>query len=296
MTTWLVLGTAVLLALLGLSERVFASSRNRTLAGLLAPLMLILFAALTAIAGGRPFAWQSSLALAGLCALLLVMRSAAAERLLAWLASPAWQRTALISAGFALILWGGALPVPPSSKDDELDWRRLAQQAMAHLRPARAAVARTDHGREIELLAMPPHALPPDALAAMEKEMAKEWGLAMRIIRTSPPDARADCHGWTFADGRWWILGADVEIILQDNGYQLVSDPRPGDLVVYRQAPTVITHTGVVVAAEDSVPLVESKWCWLGTYLHSVEDHPYGGRPSYYRSSRAGHRLTIISK
>jgi hypothetical protein len=132
-------------------------------------------------------------------------------------------------------------------------------------------------------------------LEAMEAEMAEEWGRALRLIRTSPPDRRSDCHGWIFADGRWWILGADVDAILQDNGYQPVAEPGVGDLVVYRRG-ALITHSGVVSATANGRPaLVESKWSWLGTYLHAPEVHPYGGNPAYFRSARAGHRLTLAT-
>src|SRR5262249_42732473 len=127
-------------------------------------------------------------------------------------------------------------------------------------------------------------------------EMAQDWGVSLLLIRTRSPDGRADCHGWVFGDGCWWILGIDVEAILQDNGYEPVAEPAAGDLVVYRHPSGPITHTGVVFAtARAGSVLVESKWAWLGTYLHALDAHPYGGRPSYHRSSRAGHRLAGLS-
>ena len=143
--------------------------------------------------------------------------------------------------------------------------------------------------------ALPECALLPTMLREMEAEVAQDWGPSLRLIRTSPPDGRSDCHGWVFTGGLWWVLGADVEAILEDNGYRPAPEPAPGVLVVYRDDQGQITHTGLVHAAPQGVPvLVESKWCWLGTYLHTPDGHPYGGRPAYYRSARAGHQLTLL--
>jgi hypothetical protein len=143
---------------------------------------------------------------------------------------------------------------------------------------------------------MPDSALPPTMLREMEAEVAQDWGPSLRLLRTSPPDGRSDCHGWVLTGGRWWVLGTDVEAILEDNGYSPVLEPGPGDLVVYRGDQAQVTHTGLVHAtARDGPVLVESKWCWLGTYLHAPDGHPYGGRPTYYRSTRAGHELTMPS-
>ena len=153
----------------------------------------------------------------------------------------------------------------------------------------------TDRGRRIHLFTMPSAALPREMLDGMESEMAQEWGASMRVIRSSAPDPRSDCHGWIFAKGRWWVLGQDVEVILQDNGYSMTADPSAGDLVVYRHEATPITHTGVVYAVgKGRQILVESKWAWLGTYIHPVESQPYGGHPTFYRSARSGHRLKIV--
>jgi hypothetical protein len=128
----------------------------------------------------------------------------------------------------------------------------------------------------------------------MEGEMAREWGLSLQLIRTSLPDSKSDCHGWVFVEGYWWILGADVEAILEDNGYQPVTEPIAGDLVVYRDRSGLITHSGVVFAASPGkAVLVESKWSWLGSHLHYLDSHPYGGYPAFYRSQRHGHSLTL---
>jgi hypothetical protein len=157
-------------------------------------------------------------------------------------------------------------------------------------------IARTDKGRRVRLFANPEFVLPPSTLALMEDDLARETDLSLRVIRQAAPDADSDCHGWIFADGRWWIVGEDVPIILEDNGYTPVTEPKAGDLVIYRYGARLITHSGIVVSASDRGRiLIESKWAWLGTYLHGPEAHPYGGSPHYYRSPRPGHRLAIES-
>jgi hypothetical protein len=70
-----------------------------------------------------------------------------------------------------------------------------------------------------------------------------------------------------------------------------VTDPRPGDLAIYRDSKE-ISHTGIVRAIVNGMPpLVEGKWGWMGVFLHPVGDSIYGGKYTYYRSPREGHLL-----
>jgi hypothetical protein len=134
-------------------------------------------------------------------------------------------------------------------------------------------------------------------LKEMERGMTEEWAPGLRLIRTGPADRRSDCHGWVFADSKWWVLGRDLETILADNEYCVVDNPVGGDLVVYWDRGSEVTHSGIVDAvAPNGRVLIESKWAWLGTHLHYPDDHPYGGLPKYYRSPRAGHCLTFATE
>lgn len=115
------------------------------------------------------------------------------------------------------------------------------------------------------------------------------------LICRSAADETTNCHGWVFAAGRFWVGGLQVETILKENGYAEVSDPRPGDLAVYR-AEAEATHTAVVRYATPGMPvLVEGKWGWMGVYLHPVERSPYGTNFLYYRSPRPSHTLAGIA-
>lgn len=288
------------LGLLGLAGRAVPSRLARDLAGLLVIPALLAAAAVTASLGWpRPF-WLPPLVLAGVCGLFLAARSPllrrARWRLLTRAAAPSVQWGGLLLAGLALFVWGacqaGSDPAPSGEAD--LPDQAERGRAMASLRAVAAPVARTDRGRRVRLLAIPEAVLTPAMVRAMEAKMAQEWGPSLRLLRTGPPDGRSDCHGWVFTAGRFWILGVDVELILQDNGYRRVMEPREGDLVVYRGDRGRITHSGVVFAAHGGGPvLVESKWAWLGTYLHAHDAQPYGGYPAYYRSDRAGHGLLL---
>jgi hypothetical protein len=94
-----------------------------------------------------------------------------------------------------------------------------------------------------------------------------------------------------FTGGRYWLSDKDVEQILTDNDYQPVSQPRVGDVVVYREG-TRISHTAVVrTVAADGLVLVEGKWGWMGTFLHPPGGSCYGLQFAYYRGPRESHLL-----
>ena len=85
-----------------------------------------------------------------------------------------------------------------------------------------------------------------------------------------------------------------MDLILHDNGYGLVSVPRPGDLAVYRNSAGDIAHAGVVRGhGDDGLTLVESKWGCLGRFIHPADTHSYPDTTcSYYRTARPhGHLL-----
>jgi hypothetical protein len=115
------------------------------------------------------------------------------------------------------------------------------------------------------------------------------------LICLAPPGVDHNCHGWVFTDGRYWVNSVEVEPILQDNGYALVYQPRPGDLIVYRNHDKKVVHTGVVRAADDLGVLIESKWDKRGRYIHTPDNQDYAVHFEYYRSPRSGHILHGIT-
>ena len=163
------------------------------------------------------------------------------------------------------------------------------------LKPA-AFQARTDGGRQINLWTLPPNIASAEDMQEMEINTVRQGDLAEKQIRTGPPSEDYNCHGWVFAAGSFWVRGCDVPAILEDNGYLLVCEPEVGDIIVYHDKSDTVTHSGVVRAVtEEGTVLVESKWGWLGRFLHMPQDTFYGDHWAYYHTDRPGHRLAGVS-
>ena len=160
--------------------------------------------------------------------------------------------------------------------------------------PLRDAEVRavTDRGTVVPLrVASMPRG--PDALAVMEEKLFRSTPCRDQLIRRRPPDDVSNCHGWVFTGGRFWLSSEGVDLILAENGYAVVTDPRPGDLGVYRdpgQGPAA--HSSVVRYVAPGMPvLVEGKWGCGPVYLHPFDQSVFGPTCVYYRSERSGHML-----
>lgn len=151
-------------------------------------------------------------------------------------------------------------------------------------------VAVTDLGRQIELFRYDASESP----ETLGNLLVDQEALTQKVIRIAGPDAACNCHGWVFTGGRYGVASEDVDKVLPDNGYQVVGDPREGDVVIYRDDLDRVRHTGLVrFVGTDGLVLVESKWGPLGIYLHSPTDQPYGRFFYFYRSSRPTHELSM---
>lgn len=176
---------------------------------------------------------------------------------------------------------------------------RATDSAMAELElaqgiipsaPSQRAKAVTDRGSTI-VVKEPTTVEGQERLSAAEERVLFNAGLSNQVMRRGPSDTRSNCHGWVFAGGKFLVSGEEVDVILRENGYQAVTEPRAGDVVVYRQG-SAVTHTAVVrYLAEGQPVLVESKWGTLGIFLHPVEKSVYGTEFTFYRSPRTGHLL-----
>jgi hypothetical protein len=282
------------LAFVGLLARWAAGWHRRALAAV----VLTLGGAATAAAawGLPPASWQAPALLACTCGLLLVLGSAVAGRVFALLLGV----LRLPRLPWAVLLTGG--PVLALVWAERIDrqaplWLPDAKYEAAHraveLLPARPSAACTDAGRPLHRY-RPAQPATPAELHAGEAFTLEAWEFSEHAIRTAPADDESNCHGWVFGGGTCWIQGADVFLILQDNGYEPVSDPQPGDLIVYRDAGAgrVITHSGIVRTAGHGSPvLIESKMGRGGRFLHEPGAMHYGTIHEYYRSERAGHQL-----
>jgi hypothetical protein len=255
----------------------------------LAPALLALAAlgAGAAATGRLSLLGWPALALAGV---LLLFKLARSDRLANFVAAvftrarrPRWQWAALAlgcpatAALFALGPPRQGLELPP-------------------LRGLPFGTAVTDLGHDVPVGEVG-GGLSPDAISrtAVVRELRERW-LADRVIQTAPADWSYNCHGWVFAAGRYVLADDVVPLILHDNGYRPVVRPAVGDLVVYRDEHSAVCHTAQVWAVgEGDQVLVESKWAWLGRYLHAPGATPYGQDWGYYRSPRSGHELRFSS-
>ncbi len=206
------------------------------------------------------------------------------------------------------VVWGGLLVLFPVSSvclTYGLDRAAVVGEDWIPLPLDHAHVdsvaAVTDAGRDIEVFNYALHELA-DAidqvqwLREQEESYLASGSWKWQVIRVGNPDLTSNCHGWVFTGGKFAIHSCDVDSILADNHYVRASQPQPGDVVVYRDEQGQVVHSGVVRFVSGNGPVVvESKWGPLGRYLHPPECQPWGGQFSYYRSSRGGHQLRIVT-
>lgn len=102
-----------------------------------------------------------------------------------------------------------------------------------------------------------------------------------------------DCVGMVFAARRTWVDTDQLPMILDDDGYQPLKSserPEPGDIVLYKNQRSEITHAGVVLEVKPVVKIADwdvkilSKWGGDGEYVHSPSDVPtsYGNSWEYW--------------
>ena len=63
---------------------------------------------------------------------------------------------------------------------------------------------------------------------------------------------KSNCHGLTFLDGDYWLLGSQVDRILDDNDWVIIKEAKakPGDVAVYRDWKGRIVHTAKVTGRD----------------------------------------------
>jgi hypothetical protein len=204
---------------------------------------------------------------------------------------PAVQAVALLIGGIVLI--GGSLAQYSAEEEARIEEDMAWLREIGAVPPLRSEVdlsAETDLGETITLKA-PVSFRPTDEMVRSERRLLEGMGFGDRLLRLGPASDVCNCHGWVFTGGKYWIGPEEVEKILSQNGYQPVSDPRPGDVVIYYAA-NMISHTAVVRSVRPSEGvLVEGKWGWTGVFLHRVDNSCYGKQFTYFRAPRAGHVL-----
>jgi hypothetical protein len=94
---------------------------------------------------------------------------------------------------------------------------------------------------------------------------------------------KSNCHGYTFLAGDYWLMGPQIEQVLNDNDWAPLHERRVrrGDVAVYRNLKGAIVHTARVVGRDDDGHiLVNSKNGFddlmTGVHVGNV-DLPAGG-------------------
>jgi len=251
----------------------------------------------TAVALGLPRGvWLASVLLAGVTGVLQFLRLPVVGQacaLLKPLQRPRLQSALLLVASpVVAVLWACSL-------NQALDAATLMGEDDFYLpypttaKQIHSPQTTTDRGYPVTLYAVTPEdELPVDTLLERENAYISKPSLAHRLVRTAPPDLRSNCHGWTFAGGRYWVEGKDVERILEDNGYRPTTSPRVGDVIIYRDGQGRINHSGVAVACTaGGVTLIESKWAGGSRFIHPPEAQWFSADWTYHHSTRPGHRL-----
>ena len=152
--------------------------------------------------------------------------------------------------------------------------------------------AMTDEGTDVPLYHLAVERSQFDIYASQSEEKFSNFGNA--LIRRKEADMMANCHGWVFTAGRFLLKGNDVDRILCDNHYFVVSVPKPRDIVIYRNEAGAILHTALVQGVlSDGTVITESKWGVDQRFLHLPTDQPYSQLFKYYRTDRPTHLIHI---
>jgi hypothetical protein len=261
-------------------------------------LMAVSVSAVAAVLGQSPAIWAPPLGMVGVCVGFWVLRSGGVRQaggiVARVLCSPRTSSVCLLAGGPVLAGWWAAASLAPDPCELPLEHPLHAlADGPRNLAEVKPSPAQTDRGRSVTVSSRVPRKHIDADFLAKQSEVIRRWGFHEQIITVRDCDQDCNCHGWVFTGGRYWIAGGQVAGILEDNGYEEVMEPRPGDLVVYRDDKGDITHTGLVRCAGGDGPLlIESKWGGLGRFLHPPEVHCYApDEPRYYRSPRQGHIL-----
>jgi hypothetical protein len=198
---------------------------------------------------------------------------------------------ALLLVGAPIIAFGLGRYINSLTQSPDLNlFEDEASRPLGDMRPTyRYAV--TDRGRFINVYTTVLAIEDPDGAKLNKYEERIQRSGVFRILPVSKPELATNCHGWVFLGAGYCLLGQDIDAILEDNAYEKVAQPRHGDLIVYRNGPANIVHTGLVRFADEGMVLVESKWGVLGRYLHPPENQPYSQEWFFCRSPRLSHLL-----
>lgn len=81
----------------------------------------------------------------------------------------------------------------------------------------------------------------------------------MDAFRLQNGDSRlkCDCHGLSFADGKYWVDNDQVNTILSGDNYKTTNAPQAGDVAVFRDANGNVVHSTTVTGVDDKGKVTE---------------------------------------
>lgn len=288
---------ATLLGLVGLLLGPVGRGRGRAVTTALAAGWLLGLPAALAL-HLAPVWWLPPLALASAACGLAALRAPWVERLglaaLGLVRHPRTHALLLLAAGpLSLLLYAHRLDRATSVLNDDDPSLAGLGAGVAPLEREPTRFARTDAGRSVPLFVVARPEADSSPVPVNEEAYLHNRHFDLGVIRNDGATDESNCHGWVFTGGRYWLCGAGVEPVLEDNGYRRVDVPAVGDLAVYRGQDGVIAHSGVVCGFTGGHEvLIESKWGRLGRYVHLAEHNPYpDATVTYYHSPRHGHLL-----
>lgn len=88
-------------------------------------------------------------------------------------------------------------------------------------------------------------------------ELKTHKGTPVTVYQETPSrqgSHKSNCHGLTFLAGDYWLLGSQVERILDENDWVIVKHTKvqPGDVAVYRDLKGRIVHTAKVIGRDST--------------------------------------------
>jgi len=233
--------------------------------------------------------------LAGVLAAASLLGSAWFSRqltaLLACVRGPAVRWGMVGLSGLGVVLAGGLAFEMADNDQIERNMRDLdLVMGKPATQPSSRGRAATDRGTSIVLKEVAEER-EPNSMSDAEGKLLRDSAVRDHVMRRSGPSDHANCHGWVFTGGKFFLGPDDVELILKENGYTEVHEPHAGDVTIYRQG-GVVSHTAIVRYVSEGQPvMVEGKWGTLGVYLHPADKSFYGTDYTFHRSARSGHLL-----
>ena len=121
----------------------------------------------------------------------------------------------------------------------------------------------------------------------------------IRVLNNISEDSRWDtnCHGVTFAGGKYWLLPEDVQSVLSGDNYQVIDDQsnaKRKDAVIYSDEKSAHSHSMTISLIKDGIILVYGQnGPDTENYTNTIENEAIGmTKTTIYRKGTEDEHLT----